>query len=47
MNGINKQNKNMKVLFHTIEDETHDSDIIIKSKDIICPICRESCRIKV
>ena len=47
MNGINKQNKNMKVLVHTIEDETPDSDIIIKSKDIICPICRESCRIKV
>ena len=47
MNGINKQNKNMKVLFHTIEDETHDSDIINKTKDIICPICRESCRIKV
>ena len=37
----------MKVLVHTIEDETPDCDIFIKSKDIKCPICRESCRIKV
>ncbi len=47
MTDLDKRNKKMKVLVHMIEEENKDKEqIIIKSKDIICPKCYEPCRIK-
>ena len=49
MSNLNKQNKKMQVLVNVIEDnEENDKskdNVIIKSKDIICPNCKEPCRI--
>ena len=47
MTDLDKRNKKMKVLVHMLEKENKDKEqIIIKSKDIICPKCYEPCRIK-
>ena len=46
MNDTNMQNKNLKVLVQLLEDENNKKEVIIKSKDIICPKCQEPCRIK-
>ena len=46
MNNTNKQNKILKVLVQLIEDENTEKQVIIKSKEIICPQCQEPCRIK-
>ena len=43
---INKENKNMKILVQLIEGETSSQEFI-KSKDIICPECHESCQIEI
>ena len=43
MNEINKRNSKIRVLVFSIEDNRRDS---IKSKEIICPKCKEPCRIK-
>ena len=45
--NINKTNKTFKVLVFLKERENQNQKkTIIESKEIICPICRESCRIK-
>ena len=47
MSDLNKQNKKMQVLVNEIEENDRDKDqATIKSKDIICPNCKEPCRIK-
>ena len=47
MNEIDKQNKYLKVLVQLIEDEENqNTEVIIKSKEIICPKCYEPCRMK-
>ena len=47
MDSMDKQNKNLKVLVQLIEeDENSNTQVTIKSKEIICPICYEPCRIK-
>jgi len=43
MNEINKRNSKIRVLVFLIEDNRRTS---IKSKEIICPKCKEPCRIK-
>ena len=46
MTDMEKQNKKMNVLVNMIEDKSKDKkQVIIKSKDIICPKCGEPCRI--
>ena len=47
MSGNNKQDKKMQVLVYSLVDENKNNEpIMVKSKDIICPICYEPCRIK-
>ena len=46
ISSMNKQNKKLKVLVQLIEKETTVQEFI-KSKDIICPECHESCQIKI
>ena len=46
MTELEKQNQKIKVLVNRIEDKSNDKkEVIIKSKDIICPKCSEPCRI--
>lgn len=46
MTEFEKQNQKIKVLVNMIEDKSNDKkEVIIKSKDIICPGCSEPCRI--
>ena len=46
MTQMEKENQKIKVLVNMIEDKSNDKkQVIIKSKDIICPKCREPCRI--
>ena len=46
MTELEKQNQKIKVLVNKIEDKSDDKkEVIIKSKDIICPKCSEPCRI--
>ena len=46
MSNLDKENKNMKILVSMIEkDDPNKKQVIIKSKDIICPQCKEPCRI--
>ena len=44
MNNFDKENKTMKVIVNVMKED--DDKVIIKSKQIICPECYESCRIK-
>ena len=46
MNKLNKENNLIKVIVSQIDKEK-DENVYIKSKDIICPTCNESCRIKI
>ena len=47
MTEINKKNKKLSVLVTLIaNDKNYDENVIIKSKDIICPKCYEPCRLK-
>ena len=46
MNKLNKENKKMKVLLYLVYVHK-DKNVYAKSKDIICPTCNESCRIKI
>jgi len=47
MTEINKKNKKLSVLVTLIaNDKSYDENVIIKSKDIICPKCYEPCRLK-
>ena len=46
MNNWNKENKKMKIVVTpSDEDDKEKGQVIIKSKDIICPQCKEPCRI--
>ena len=45
MSDLNKSNKKMQVLVIMAENSNQDN-VITKSKDIICPECKEPCRIK-
>ena len=44
MSNINKQNNTMQILVNIFSDIEHD--IIVDSKEVICPLCKDSCRIK-
>ena len=46
MNIDDKNNKRMNILVEIIINDENGNKIII-SKDIICPECKESCRIKI
>ena len=46
MNQLNKDNQKMNVLVNLVYVHI-DNNVYIKSKDIICPTCNESCRIKI
>ena len=43
---LNKENNIIKVIVNQIDKEK-DESVYVKSKDIICPTCNESCRIKI
>jgi len=46
MSKLDKENKKMKILVTMIEkDDPNKEQVIVKSKDIICPQCKEPCRI--
>ena len=45
MNDSEKDNKSMKVVVKIIKEDENERRII-KSKEIICPLCHEPCRIK-
>ena len=46
MSNLNKENKKMKILVTMTEnDDRNKEQVIVKSKDIICPTCKEPCRI--
>ena len=45
MSDLNKQNKKLIVLVNSINKDGQDKEkVIIQSKDIICPDCKEPCR---
>ena len=47
MSDLNKQNKKLIILVNSIDKDDQDKEkIIIQSKDIICPNCKEPCRYK-
>ena len=46
MNEINKKISKIRVLVFLIEDKKANKQASIKSKEIICPKCKEPCRIK-
>ena len=46
MSDMDKQNKKMNVLVLEIEEDKFNNPVIVKSKDIICPLCKKPCRIK-
>ena len=46
MSNLNKENKKMKIIVTMAEnDEQNKEQVIAKSKEIICPQCKEPCRI--
>ena len=46
MNDLDKINKKMFVQVHLLErDDQDNGQVITNSKDIICPTCKEPCRI--
>ena len=45
MSDLNKQNKKITILVNSIDKDDQDKEqVIIQSKDIICPECKEPCR---
>ena len=40
-----KKNKRLSILLDTLENDEDKEPVIVKSKDIICPKCKEPCRI--
>ena len=45
MNQNNKQNKKLSVLVNSLEqNDEFKEEVIVQSKDIICPECKEPCR---
>ena len=48
INDMDKRNKKMKILVDNIEQNNIDNNHnVIQSKDIVCPECKEPCRIKI
>ena len=48
MTNIDKQIKKIKVLVNKIQDKDNNcQEVIVKSKNIICPKCGENCRINI
>ena len=48
MTNIDKKNKKIKVLVNQIQDKDNNcQEVIVKSKNIICPKCSENCRISI
>ena len=48
MSNLNKQNKKLKIFVTmSVNDEQNKEEVIVKSKDIICPQCKEPCRIRI
>ena len=48
MTNIDKQNKKIKVLVNKIQDKDNNcQEVIVNSKNIICPKCGENCRISI
>ena len=47
MNQLNRVKNNLKVYVKLIKDNNTENENIIKSKNIICPVCNELCRIKI
>jgi hypothetical protein len=48
MSLLDKQNKKMKILVTTVDKDDKEKDqVIVKSKDVICPQCYEPCRITI
>ena len=45
MNELNKKNKKMKVLVQVIEGGNTYVQVVSQSKNVICPRCKEPCRI--
>ena len=46
MSNLNKKNKKMKIFVTmVVNDEQNKEQVIAKSKEIICPQCKEPCRI--
>ena len=46
MSNLNKENKKMKIIVTMTENvDPNKEQVIAKSKDIICPQCKEPCRI--
>ena len=45
INNLDKDNKTMKVIVYVMKED-ENKEVIIKSKEIICPDCHEPCRIK-
>ena len=46
MNEMDKQNQKLKVLVNLIEQDNTNIQVLVKSKDIICSLCHEPCRVK-
>ena len=48
MTNIDKKNKKIKVLVNKMQDKDNNyQEVIVKSKNIICPKCGENCRISI
>ena len=47
MGEIDKQNKKLNVLVYLIEQENITTKVFAQSKDIVCPVCKEPCKIKI
>ena len=45
MNTVNKETNTIKIIVNLIGEKAEE--VFIKSKDIICPKCQESCKIKI
>ena len=46
MNEMDKQNQKLKVLVYLIEEDNTNIQVLVNSKDIICSLCHEPCRVK-
>ena len=46
-NAIDKKRKMMNVLVYKIDDKINDKNMIIRSKNIICPKCKEDIKMKI
>ena len=48
MSNLDRENKKMKILVTTIDKDDKDKEqVIVKSNDIICPQCKEPCRMEI